>query len=184
MQRFNRVMRCSDGEAVACGEDGIASFDRIRYRRHDASAFLYGVGGNAKSPSQRPGLTTRYALGPRDWGAGGGASDSNADISHVRLKLRCKQRLGFSPLSTALVWARTCGTAAAQRIRRSYSHVQVEDAPRAHGRRGPAARRRRHRGLRHARVSHAGAPTAPGFSMVLPVIGKVEAVDMVARVGG
>jgi ATP-dependent DNA ligase len=31
-----------DGEAVACGEDGIASFDRIRYRRHDASVFLYG----------------------------------------------------------------------------------------------------------------------------------------------
>ena len=30
-----------DGEAVACGEDGIASFDRIRYRHHDASVFLY-----------------------------------------------------------------------------------------------------------------------------------------------
>ena len=30
-----------DGEAVACGEDGIASFDRIRYRRHDADVFLY-----------------------------------------------------------------------------------------------------------------------------------------------
>jgi ATP-dependent DNA ligase len=30
-----------DGEAVACGEDGIASFDRIRYRRHDGSVFLY-----------------------------------------------------------------------------------------------------------------------------------------------
>jgi bifunctional non-homologous end joining protein LigD len=30
-----------DGEAVACGEDGIASFDRIRYRRHDRSVFLY-----------------------------------------------------------------------------------------------------------------------------------------------
>jgi ATP-dependent DNA ligase len=30
-----------DGEAVACGEDGIPSFDRIRYRRHDASVFLY-----------------------------------------------------------------------------------------------------------------------------------------------
>jgi bifunctional non-homologous end joining protein LigD len=29
------------GEAVVCGDDGIASFDRIRYRRHDASAFLY-----------------------------------------------------------------------------------------------------------------------------------------------
>jgi bifunctional non-homologous end joining protein LigD len=30
-----------DGEAVACGRDGIASFDRIRYRHHDASVFLY-----------------------------------------------------------------------------------------------------------------------------------------------
>jgi ATP-dependent DNA ligase len=30
-----------DGEAVACGESGIASFDRIRYRQHDASVFLY-----------------------------------------------------------------------------------------------------------------------------------------------
>src|SRR5438105_14929312 len=26
-----------DGEAVACGEDGVALFDRIRYGRHDAS---------------------------------------------------------------------------------------------------------------------------------------------------
>ena len=30
-----------DGEAVACGDDGIASFDRIRYRRHDEDVFLY-----------------------------------------------------------------------------------------------------------------------------------------------
>jgi bifunctional non-homologous end joining protein LigD len=30
-----------DGEAVACGEDGRPSFDRIRYRRHDASVFLF-----------------------------------------------------------------------------------------------------------------------------------------------
>src|SRR3954451_7885703 len=30
-----------DGEAVVCGEDGLSSFDRIRYRRHDASVFLY-----------------------------------------------------------------------------------------------------------------------------------------------
>jgi ATP-dependent DNA ligase len=29
-----------DGEAVACGYDGISSFDRIRYRRHDATVFL------------------------------------------------------------------------------------------------------------------------------------------------
>jgi ATP-dependent DNA ligase len=26
-----------DGEAACCGDDGVPSFDRIRYRRHDAS---------------------------------------------------------------------------------------------------------------------------------------------------
>jgi bifunctional non-homologous end joining protein LigD len=30
-----------DGEAVACGDDGIASFDRIRYRHYDETVFLY-----------------------------------------------------------------------------------------------------------------------------------------------
>jgi bifunctional non-homologous end joining protein LigD len=30
-----------DGEAVACDENGVASFDRIRYRRHDGKVFLY-----------------------------------------------------------------------------------------------------------------------------------------------
>jgi bifunctional non-homologous end joining protein LigD len=30
-----------DGEAVACNDDGMPSFDRIRYRQHDASVFLY-----------------------------------------------------------------------------------------------------------------------------------------------
>jgi bifunctional non-homologous end joining protein LigD len=30
-----------DGEAVAFGNDGISSFDRIRYRRHDTTVFLY-----------------------------------------------------------------------------------------------------------------------------------------------
>src|SRR5260370_31504324 len=29
------------GEAVACGDDGIASFDRIRHQHHDGSVFLY-----------------------------------------------------------------------------------------------------------------------------------------------
>jgi bifunctional non-homologous end joining protein LigD len=29
-----------DGEAVACDDTGIASFDRVRYRRHDGEAFL------------------------------------------------------------------------------------------------------------------------------------------------
>jgi bifunctional non-homologous end joining protein LigD len=31
-----------DGEAVACGDDGIASFDRIRHRHYDRTVFLYG----------------------------------------------------------------------------------------------------------------------------------------------
>jgi hypothetical protein len=30
-----------DGEAVCCDDKGVPSFDRIRYRRHDASVFLY-----------------------------------------------------------------------------------------------------------------------------------------------
>jgi bifunctional non-homologous end joining protein LigD len=30
-----------DGEAVACDDNGVASFDLIRYRRHDDSTFLY-----------------------------------------------------------------------------------------------------------------------------------------------
>jgi bifunctional non-homologous end joining protein LigD len=30
-----------DGEAVVCDDNGVPSFDRIRYRRHDASVFLY-----------------------------------------------------------------------------------------------------------------------------------------------
>jgi bifunctional non-homologous end joining protein LigD len=30
-----------DGEAVCCDEDGMPRFDRIRYRRHDASVLLY-----------------------------------------------------------------------------------------------------------------------------------------------
>jgi bifunctional non-homologous end joining protein LigD len=30
-----------DGEAVCCDDDGFPSFERIRYRRHDADVFLY-----------------------------------------------------------------------------------------------------------------------------------------------
>jgi len=30
-----------DGEAVACDDNGMPNFDRIRYRRHDAAVFLY-----------------------------------------------------------------------------------------------------------------------------------------------
>ena len=30
-----------DGEAVACDEDGISNFDRLRHRHHEGSVFLY-----------------------------------------------------------------------------------------------------------------------------------------------
>ena len=30
-----------DGESVACDENGVPSFDRLRYRRHDGAVFLY-----------------------------------------------------------------------------------------------------------------------------------------------
>src|ERR1700680_1324412 len=41
MVDFSREVRHSLREAVACGDDGIALFVRIRYRRHDGSVFLY-----------------------------------------------------------------------------------------------------------------------------------------------
>jgi ATP-dependent DNA ligase len=37
-----RVRSCLiDGEAVACGDDGLPAFDRLRYRRTDGSVFLF-----------------------------------------------------------------------------------------------------------------------------------------------
>jgi ATP-dependent DNA ligase len=37
-----RVRSCLiDGEAVACGEDGLPAFDRLRYRRQDGAVFLF-----------------------------------------------------------------------------------------------------------------------------------------------
>jgi ATP-dependent DNA ligase len=58
-----------DGEAVACGDDGIALFDRIRYRRYDASVFMWAfdiieLNGESKNP-QAPAVTR---LAEEDWG--------------------------------------------------------------------------------------------------------------------
>src|SRR5262249_30189583 len=53
-----------DGEAVACGADGIADFERIRYHRNDASVFLYAfdlIELNGDDLRHDP-LTTRKAL--------------------------------------------------------------------------------------------------------------------------
>jgi bifunctional non-homologous end joining protein LigD len=44
VEAFTRLRSRScilDGEAVACGDDGIASFERIRHRQYDESVFLY-----------------------------------------------------------------------------------------------------------------------------------------------
>jgi ATP-dependent DNA ligase len=68
---YLRVRSCIvDGEAVACGDDGIASFDRIRYRQHDASVFLFAfdlieVGGDdlRRDPLAVPKATLASLLG-------------------------------------------------------------------------------------------------------------------------
>jgi bifunctional non-homologous end joining protein LigD len=37
-----RVRSCLiDGEAVACGDDGLPAFDRLRYRHQDGAVFLF-----------------------------------------------------------------------------------------------------------------------------------------------
>jgi len=41
MARLRSQSCIIDGEAVACDESGVPSFDHIRYRRHDSSVFLY-----------------------------------------------------------------------------------------------------------------------------------------------
>jgi ATP dependent DNA ligase domain len=56
-----------DGEAVACDENGIASFNRIRYRNHDDTIFLEIATRSlrrkmARSPSRAGGRRTRLQL--------------------------------------------------------------------------------------------------------------------------
>jgi bifunctional non-homologous end joining protein LigD len=41
MSRLRSRSCIIDGEAVACDDQGLSSFDRIRYRRHDGDVFLY-----------------------------------------------------------------------------------------------------------------------------------------------
>jgi ATP-dependent DNA ligase len=41
MARLGANSSIIDGEAVACGDDGIASFDRLCYRHYDKTVFLY-----------------------------------------------------------------------------------------------------------------------------------------------
>jgi ATP-dependent DNA ligase len=41
LARLRSRSRIIDGEAVACDDNGLASFERIRYRQHDGDVFLY-----------------------------------------------------------------------------------------------------------------------------------------------
>jgi bifunctional non-homologous end joining protein LigD len=38
-----------DGEAVCCGDDGVPSYDRIRYRRHEAVGCAASVGRSLRN---------------------------------------------------------------------------------------------------------------------------------------
>jgi bifunctional non-homologous end joining protein LigD len=53
-----------EGEAVACGDDGIANFERIRYRHNDDSVFLYAFDliGLDGDDLRRDPLTVRKTL--------------------------------------------------------------------------------------------------------------------------
>ena len=73
-----------DGEAVACDDNGLASFERIRYRQHDGDVFLYAfdlieLNGDdlrhARCKSARP--RSRLSL-PRPTPASGSTSISRA----------------------------------------------------------------------------------------------------------
>jgi bifunctional non-homologous end joining protein LigD len=61
-----------DGEAVACDDNGVTSFNRVRYRRHDESIFLYAfdlieLNGDdvRRDPKSWPWAALQRALGRR-----------------------------------------------------------------------------------------------------------------------
>ena len=56
-----------DGEAVACDENGVASFNRVRYRHHDESIFLYAFDLIERNDHdfRRSALSSRPT--PRQW---------------------------------------------------------------------------------------------------------------------
>ena len=72
-----------DGEAVCCDNDGRPSFDRIRYRRHDASVFLYAfdlieLNGDELRRDRLGSVRRRW---PRCCGRPGLASSSTSTLS-------------------------------------------------------------------------------------------------------
>jgi ATP-dependent DNA ligase len=73
-----------DGEAVVCDDNGVASFDRIRYRRHDGDAFLYAFdlielnGDDLRRDPLEVRKATLASMWPRSDPASGSTSISRA----------------------------------------------------------------------------------------------------------
>src|ERR687888_1428395 len=51
-----------DGETVACDDNGVTSFNRVRYRHHDESIFLYARSRSACCARARSGHPAAAAL--------------------------------------------------------------------------------------------------------------------------
>ena len=62
-----------DGEAVACDDNGVASFNLIRYRRHDDSTFLYAFDLIELNGDDPRGVTLSGPRSPgsSSWGSAG-----------------------------------------------------------------------------------------------------------------
>ena len=73
-----------DGEAVACDDNGVASFNLIRYRRHDDSTFLYAFdlielnGDDLRRDPLEVRKATLASMWPRPAPASGSTSISRA----------------------------------------------------------------------------------------------------------
>jgi hypothetical protein len=81
-----------DGEAVACGDDGVPSFDRIRYRRHDASVFLLRYMRHLASPLAAGTLRISRAELPRGYFRVAAVADmSNNSLFRMFQKRRARR---------------------------------------------------------------------------------------------
>jgi ATP-dependent DNA ligase len=91
-----------DGEAVACDDNGVASFNLIRYRRHDDSTFLYAFdlielnGDDLRRDPLEVARLRSYLSWPRPALASGSTSISRATARPS------------SPMPASLVWKASC----------------------------------------------------------------------------
>ena len=97
VESLGRLRSCSciiDREAVACGDDGVPSFDRLRHRRRDASVFLYAFDLIELDAARAAGGTQ----GDARLGAGEGRARPAAERAHRgRRADRVRARLQNGP---------------------------------------------------------------------------------------